>query len=65
MALREDDAIEGIVKLDVHLHARAVALYVQAGDGRHDAKDVADYAKLVVGKNRKKWLEKGYKVVTN
>lgn len=57
MALREDDAIEGIVKLDGHLHARPVALYVQAGDGRHDAKDVADYAKLVVKKVIRKGLQ--------
>lgn len=54
VALGEDDAVKGVVELDVHLHARPVALDVQSGDGRHDAKDVADDAELVKeGKGRK------------
>ena len=57
VALGEDDAVEGVVELDVHLHARPVALDVQSGDGRHDAKDVADDAELV--KKRREKINKG------
>lgn len=46
MAFGEDDAVEWIVKLDVHLHPWTITLHVQLGDLWHYAEHVAYYGKL-------------------
>ena len=46
VAFRKNDSIEWVVKIDIHFHARPVALYIETGDLRHHAKHIADDAKL-------------------
>lgn len=42
----EDDSIKWVVKFHIHLHSHSVALYVEAGDLRHNAEYIADDAEL-------------------